>query len=141
MSASQTSIEPIVTTADVLTSNDGSTATDEVREHHFRDELPSVVYTPESPLRHPVSVLGSMARELTDVNNIFVEYHSFYDRPQRLSTLFSVLEKAGFRLHARPDLPALQPFMDRPIINKKDFRLNVFGIKCNKSIRVAKIAK
>jgi FkbM family methyltransferase len=76
-----------------------------------------------------IDVLIDSIECLPNVKNIFVEYHSFYDRPQRLSTLFSVLEEAGFRLHALPELPAPQPFIERRIINNKDFRLNVFGTR------------
>jgi len=64
MTASEASIEPIIPMADVMISQDDSVATDEGRKHHLRDDLPITVYTPESPLRRPVTLLRSIARDL-----------------------------------------------------------------------------
>ena len=76
-----------------------------------------------------LEVLLDCRDHLKNVRNIFIEYHSFEDMPQRLGTFFTLLEEAGFRIHAHSELPAERPFMDRPVINRKDFRLNIFGIK------------
>ncbi len=63
---------------------------------------------------------------LSCVRHLFVEYHSFADRPQRLGLFFGALEQAGFRVHAHPDCWSQQPFISCPVSNGKDFRLNVF---------------
>ena len=76
-----------------------------------------------------VDVLADCAEGLANVRNIFVEFHSFIDRPQRLATLVSILEQCGFRLHAHSEMPATQPFVDRPVWNQMDFHLNIFGFR------------
>lgn len=71
-------------------------------------------------------VLLDCRDRLSLVRHLFVEYHSFSGQPQRLSAFFDVIESAGFRVHTHPDVPALQPFMARPVQNGKDLRMNVF---------------
>jgi hypothetical protein len=43
-----------------------------------------------------------------------------------LGVLLNALERAGFRIHGHPEMPASQPFLSRPVFNEKDFRLNVY---------------
>ena len=73
-----------------------------------------------------VDVLSDCADRLSLVKRMFVEYHSFINKPQRLYQLFHVIEQAGFRIHAHHEMPASQPFISRPVFNEKDFRLNIF---------------
>jgi FkbM family methyltransferase len=73
-----------------------------------------------------IEVLQDCADRLHLVDKMYLEYHSFIQREQKLATLFSVLEKAGFRIHAHTELPAVQPYLLRPVVNNKDLRLNVF---------------
>lgn len=76
-----------------------------------------------------IDVLLDCADRLHLVDKLFVEYHSFVGSRQRLRDFFGVLEGAGYRIHATPELPAKQPFMNRPVVNNKDFRLNVFCLR------------
>ena len=46
-----------------------------------------------------VEVLDECSEHLSAVQRIFVEYHSFSGRPQRLGEMFDILEHAGFRVH------------------------------------------
>jgi FkbM family methyltransferase len=80
-----------------------------------------------------IEVLMDCADRLRNVELLFVEYHSFLNRPQRLSAMLSYLEQAGFRLHAHSELPAPQPFVHRPVVNHKDFRLNLFAFRSDAS--------
>lgn len=73
-----------------------------------------------------IDVLRDCADRLHLVDQMYLEYHSFVQREQRLATLFGVLEGAGFRIHAQPESPAPRPFLERPVVNQKDFRLNLF---------------
>ena len=77
-----------------------------------------------------VDVLVDCADRLGLVRNMFVEYHSFHDRPQRLYEVVRIIEEAGFRIHAYPAAsPASRPFIERPVVNQKDFRLNIFACR------------
>lgn len=75
------------------------------------------------------NVLQDCADLLHNVENIFVEHHSFIDQPQRLSDFFAVLENAGFRIHIQGENPAVQPFIHRPVYNSKDLRIDVFAFR------------
>lgn len=83
-----------------------------------------------------IEVLEDCADRLENVAWIFVEYHSFVARPQRLSEVLRVLEEAGFRIYCRKDGPARQPFMNRPVYNAKDFHLNIFGYRPAKAVEI-----
>lgn len=63
---------------------------------------------------------------LTNVECLFVEYHSFVGKEQRLDELLHVLREAGFRIHAQPELVAERPFEQRPVDAGMDHRLNIF---------------
>jgi FkbM family methyltransferase len=73
-----------------------------------------------------VDVVLDCADRLGLVRLLFVEFHSFVNKPQRLGAFLQAIEQAGFRLHGQPEMPAPQPFIDRPVYNEKDFRLNLY---------------
>ncbi len=75
------------------------------------------------------AVLSDCADRLDRVENLFVEYHSFADRPQTLSTLVSILQGAGFRLHVQSPSPSPQPFVLRECHYDMDLQLNVFAFR------------
>lgn len=66
---------------------------------------------------------------LYNVENMFIEYHSFVNKNQRLGEFFTLLENAGFRIHVLDESTAQQPFVSRPIYNSKDLRLDVFAFR------------
>ncbi|MFM2063635.1 MAG: hypothetical protein RLZZ507_3306 [Cyanobacteriota bacterium] len=76
-----------------------------------------------------IEVLFDCQDLLHNVENMFVEYHSFIDRPQNLGKFFSLLEDAGFRVHILDESTAQQPFISRPVYNGKDLRLDVFAFR------------
>jgi len=61
------------------------------------------------------------------VERVFVEYHSYAGRPQRLDELLATLRTAGFRLHLHSPLTSPQPFLRRMIDQSMDMRLNIFA--------------
>ena len=66
---------------------------------------------------------------LGNVENLFVEYHSFVDKPQTLDQLVSMLTEAGFRLHIHPPVTSPQPFIRRDVNLGMDMQLNVFAFR------------
>ncbi len=76
-----------------------------------------------------VDVLADCFDRLSCVDRIFVEYHAFADRDQRIGQFFTLLEDAGYIVHVHDELPADQPFIRRPVINGKHHRLNVFATR------------
>jgi FkbM family methyltransferase len=76
-------------------------------------------------------VIVDCQNSFTNVENFFIEVHTFINAPQRLSEIFRILEKNNFRYFVKPvnDRPA-------PFINKKnksnpqmDLQLNIFAYR------------
>lgn len=76
-----------------------------------------------------VDVLRDCASELTNVRNLFVEYHSFADQPQRFNELTGVLSAAGFRYQIHTQFASRQPLRTRTLQAGMDLQLNVFGYR------------
>ena len=62
MTSSDAFIEPVAKSMDLPISEEDLPASDEAGKTAF--ELPTTVYTPESPLRQPLTLLGDMVRDL-----------------------------------------------------------------------------
>jgi FkbM family methyltransferase len=66
---------------------------------------------------------------LGNVDNLFVEYHSFVNQPQTLDRLVGILANAGFRLHIHPPATSPQPFYERNVQMGMDMQLNIFAFR------------
>lgn len=66
---------------------------------------------------------------LINVDNLFVEYHSFVKYPQTLHTLVNILHETGFRLHIHPPMTSPQPFYSRNVYLGMDMQLNIFAFR------------
>ncbi len=66
---------------------------------------------------------------LKNVQNLFVEYHSFVNQPQTLATLVDSLSKANFRLHIHTPMTSPQPFCCRNVYLDMDMQLNIFAFR------------
>lgn len=76
------------------------------------------------------TVIQEISSNLNLVERIFVEYHSYVDKPQSLDTIISILNNAGFRLHINaPGLSSIQPFINLNTYNNMDMQLNIYGFK------------
>lgn len=75
-----------------------------------------------------VDVLLDCADRLGQVERLFVEYHSFAGRPQRLDELLTALRRAGLRTHLAPELVAPRPLLGVAVDGLgMDQRLNLFA--------------
>src|SRR5262249_32857313 len=72
------------------------------------------------------AVLLACADRLELARNVFVEYLSFAHEPQSLSTVVSILQGAGFRLHVQSPSTTKQPFVERDCHYDMDLQLNIF---------------
>lgn len=75
------------------------------------------------------AVLEDCADRLSNVECLFVEYHSFAEQPQSFHVLTEVLAQAGFRLHIQAPMPAPQPFIKTYPIMAMDMQLNIFAFR------------
>lgn len=77
-----------------------------------------------------LEVLRDCADALTNVKNIFVEYHSFAGKSQKLSDFFEILEASGFRIFVgSPAQISPQPLYKRHTHLGMDMLLNVYGYR------------
>jgi FkbM family methyltransferase len=74
-------------------------------------------------------VLESCESKLHLVKNLFVEYHSFVNRPQTLDRLLALLHRVGFRVHLDTPSVAVQPFVYREPFNSMDQYINVYAFR------------
>jgi FkbM family methyltransferase len=85
-----------------------------------------------------VDVLQSCADVLSNVDNLFVEYHSLPSKPQQLDILISLLRKAGFRIYIKEawnNLPI--PFQRENYTPYYDMQLNIFAYRTKEKARVS----
>jgi len=75
-------------------------------------------------------VLKSCDAQLKNVNNIFVEYHSFVDQEQHLEDLLKLLKDNGFRYHLKQSFSRNKPFIDDTLAcENMDMAINIFAYK------------
>lgn len=75
------------------------------------------------------SVLLACGRALEKVRNLFVEYHSFSDRPQRLHELLNFLSECGFRYFTHTEFCSPHPFNEITLNDGMDYQVSVFAIR------------
>lgn len=75
------------------------------------------------------TVIKDCADYLGNVDNIFVEYHSFLSEKQTLDELLSILKKNNFRVQIQTQFYSPQPFLSRTSQYGMDLQLNIFGYR------------
>jgi FkbM family methyltransferase len=64
------------------------------------------------------------------VKNIFVEYHSFINKPQQLDVILNLLSNAGFRYHIKESFVRRKPFIDKALAcENMDMAITVFAYR------------
>lgn len=76
-----------------------------------------------------IEVLIDIAKFLSNVNKIFVEYHSFEGRPQMLGTVIDILTEGGFRLQIHHMNESSKPFIEVRSNLGMDMQLNIFAYR------------
>jgi FkbM family methyltransferase len=71
-------------------------------------------------------VLKDCENELYNVENIFIEYHSFSTQPQNLDKILNIIKNAGFRYHIKEAFVRNKPFIERNVNADIDLQLNIF---------------
>lgn len=103
----------------------------QVKTERLRDYLESPVDLLKLDVEGAeTELLRDCADRLDRVQHIFVEYHSFADRPQTIPELLGILQSSGFRVYLqnandRSASPLAQRHPDRGM----DLQVNVFGYR------------
>ena len=75
---------------------------------------------------HETTLIPDIVAELSRVEFLFLEYHSFFDGEQTLDTILGHLKTAGFRYYIQQAYPKKFPFINREIFYDMDFMCNIF---------------
>jgi FkbM family methyltransferase len=76
-----------------------------------------------------VDVLLDCEDLLGPVQNLAVDYHSLFKRPQRLDELIALLTRAGFRMDFRATSQSQAPFLYRDLRGMMEFQLHIFAFR------------
>jgi len=127
--------------------SEGSTAgrLEEVNEISSEDRDSNTITVPVTRLRDylteqvdllKIDIEGAEFEVLKDcsdllykVKNIFLEYHSFPERPQTLSDILCILSDNGFRYHIKPGFYVDRPFIDRTPYIGMDNQVNIYAYR------------
>ncbi len=71
-------------------------------------------------------VMPDIADSLSHVLNLFVEYHSFSRKEQKLPEILHLIKAKGFRIHILPEIVSDRPFCEVKEYAKMDMQLNIF---------------
>ena len=113
-------------------------------ENRYQEQQPTLVNTVRLAdfLQQPVdllkldiegaeyAVLKDCAPWLKNVRHLFVEYHSFVNKEQKLEEVLELLKKTGFRYHLRQSFSRAHPFVDNTLsCENMDLAINVFAYR------------
>jgi FkbM family methyltransferase len=75
-------------------------------------------------------VLRDCENELKNVKNLFIEYHSFVNRPQEMGELLYIISKAGFRYYVENNgIYSYSPFFQIKTYAGFDNQSNIFAYR------------
>lgn len=76
------------------------------------------------------TVLKDCEPYLKNVKNIFVEYHSFVNKEQKLEEILLMLKQNNFRYHLKQSFSQRRPFVDKVLAcENMDMAINIFAYK------------
>ena len=67
------------------------------------------------------------SRKLSNVKQLFIEYHSFVDEKQKLGDLLSCLSKNNFRYYVHTQFCSRKPLIEKETQSGMDLQLNIFA--------------
>ena len=74
-------------------------------------------------------LLPAINKSLSRVINLFIEYHSHTEEPQKLHELLKIMQNAGFRYHILEAFTRRKPFVNRNTLLGMDLQLNIFAYR------------
>lgn len=74
-----------------------------------------------------LNVMNEIEPYLSNVENLFVEYHAFINESQKLSELLRILENAGFRYYLDSELKNEIPLIESNVSLNQDLQVNIWA--------------
>jgi FkbM family methyltransferase len=78
--------------------------------------------------------------KLSQVAQMFIEYHSFHDTPQKLGRLLDKLAAEGFRYYIHKQFCSPRPLAEPALAGDMDLQLNIFATRPEKAVPQGAIA-
>lgn len=66
---------------------------------------------------------------LSNVENLFIEYHSHFSEQQSLPDILNILKNAGFRYQIKSAFASELPFVDRKLLVGMDYQAEIFAYR------------
>ncbi len=81
-----------------------------------------------------IDVIKDCKESLDKVENIFIEFHSFINKPQELDVILKILSENNFRYFIKQPVDRNIPFIIKTNKNypEMDLQLNIFAYKIDK---------
>ncbi|SFV56590.1 methyltransferase, FkbM family domain protein [hydrothermal vent metagenome] len=76
-----------------------------------------------------VEVLNDCKDSLSNIDNIFIEYHSWSNKKQNFSSILKILEESGFRYYIEDIKKRKTPFINKDRDKSMDLQLNIFAYR------------
>lgn len=74
-------------------------------------------------------ILKDCKNSLTHVDNLFLEYHSFYKEDQRLDEILKIIKENGFRYYMNTINRRVTPFIKKETGDEMDLQIEIFCYK------------
>ncbi len=75
---------------------------------------------------HETDVIPDIYDQLSKIDFLFIEYHSFINKDQNLGDLLNTIKSAGLRYYIQESYNKNDPFINREIFLNMDFLANIF---------------
>lgn len=99
------------------------------RLKNMLDQFPKIDFLKIDIEGHEEYVIEDIKNELYKVDNMFLEYHSFINKPQTLDKILNIITNAGFRYYFKESDFKRNPFVDRILFHNIDTVVNIFCYK------------
>lgn len=76
-----------------------------------------------------INILDQIETNLSNINNLFIEYHSFINKPQKLSLFLAALEKANFRYYIEGEYSHKAPLFSEHVKLQQDLQVAIWAKK------------
>lgn len=76
-----------------------------------------------------VDLILDCKNSLNNVQNLFVEFHSWRNQPQRLDEILRVILESGFKYYIQAVNDRCQPFINKECYLEMDLQLNIFAYR------------
>ncbi|MBI3582503.1 MAG: FkbM family methyltransferase [Nitrospinae bacterium] len=79
-------------------------------------------------------VIFDCKSSLYNIKNLFIEYHSWKDKDQKLGEILEIIQRNGFKYYLQTPFTKKTPFISAGLNSKMDLQINIFAWKPNRDL-------